>query len=172
MDRVVRLSMIAAVASNRVIGIENDLPWSLRDDLRHFMRTTKGHPVIMGRRTYESMGKPLPDRTNIVLTRQSDWCPEDAHVEVVASVEDAIVAASKHLPKDCTAYVIGGGVVYEAFLPRADELIITHVDAAPEGHAHFPVIDQSAWRKVRSHQQHADDRNEHSFHICWYERAQ
>lgn len=170
MSTAIKLSMIAAVASNHVIGVDNDLPWSLKDDLRHFMRTTKHHPVIMGRLTYESMGKPLPERTNIVLTRNTSWSPDNPNVHVVTTTQDAVELASKHAPEDNTAYIIGGGTIYDAFLPTAHELIITHVDAAPEGHAHFPEIDKSTWRKAHTGSFDVDDRNEHAFKIVCYER--
>jgi len=160
-----KLSMIAAVASNGVIGVDNDLPWSLRDDMLHFMRTTKGHAVVMGRKTYDSMGQPLPNRRNVVLTRDPSWAAEG--VEVFHTVEDALAA----LEDGETVYVIGGGAIYEACMGHAHELIITHVDAAPEGHAHFPAIDPAVWRETRAEPHDADERNEHAFTIRWYERV-
>lgn len=160
-----RVSMIAAVAENGVIGVDNDLPWSLRDDMLHFMRTTKGHAVVMGRKTYESMGQPLPNRRNVVLTRDSAWRADG--VEVCSGVDEALSL----LKDEGVVYVIGGGAVYGACMGRADELIITHVDAAPEGHAYFPEIDAAAWRVVRREAHAADERNEHAFEVRWYERV-
>jgi dihydrofolate reductase len=166
--------MIAAVAKNGVIGVDNDLPWSLRDDMLHFMRTTKGHVVVMGRKTYESMGRPLPDRINVVMTRQEGWGDDADGLRVAGDVESAISkaieeAGTRGLGE--TVYVIGGGAVYAACMPFADELIITHVDAEPDGHAHFPEIDAAEWSVRDSKLFEADDRNEHAFEIRWYDRV-
>lgn len=139
-----RLSLVAAVAANGVIGSDGEMPWHYPDDLRHFKETTMGHPVIMGRRTYESIERrldgPLPGRTNVVLSRRDSLdLPEGAvHArdteEALALAEDALSAG------DETAYVVGGATVYEAFLDDADELVVTEVPESPSGDTYFPEI--------------------------------
>jgi len=136
------LSLIVAVAQNGVIGINNTLPWRLPEDLKRFKALTSGHPIIMGRKTFESLGRPLPNRRNIVISRNPDCV--FAGAEVFASIEDAI-AACKDAEK---AFVIGGGEIYRQALALVDELQITEVDLAPEGDAFFPAIDMSIWREA------------------------
>jgi dihydrofolate reductase len=146
-----RLALIAAVAENGVIGVDGEMPWHYPEDLRRFKKTTMGHPVVMGRRTYEAIADrldgPLPGRTSVVLSRREDLdLPEGAvHAE---SVEAALDAAAEALDPDQEAvYVAGGATVYEQFLDRADELRITEIPEAPEGDAHFPAIGE-AWTEV------------------------
>jgi len=132
--------LIAAVASNGVIGADGELPWHYPEDMEHFKRTTTGHPVVLGRRTFENivdqLDGPLPDRTNVVLSRSlSEWNHDD--VQVVASPEAALSRAAKTGSK--TVYVAGGATVYEAFLDRADRLLLTELDATYEGDTTFPA---------------------------------
>ena len=146
-----RLTLIAAVAENGVIGAEGGMPWHYPEDLRRFKETTMGHPVIVGRRTYESiasrLGGPLPGRTNVVLSRQADLGLPEGAVHA-ADVEAALAAAAAALDGDReTAYVAGGESVYEQLLPEAHELRITEIPEAPDGDAHFPEIDE-AWTVV------------------------
>lgn len=136
-----RLSMIAAVARNGVIGSGNKLPWYLPEDLKYFKRMTLGKPIIMGRKTYESIGRPLPGRTNIVLTLQADWDAEG--VTVVASIEDAIAVAKAGGALE--AVVIGGGQVYRLAMELADCLYLTEVEFDVEGDAFFPDFDKTEW---------------------------
>ncbi|MFB6354677.1 MAG: dihydrofolate reductase [Halobacteriales archaeon] len=142
------VALIAAVAENGVIGADGTMPWELPADLRRFKATTMGHPVIVGRRTFEAiadrLGGPLPGRTNIVLSRGDPDLPEG--VVLAGSVEAALEAAKA--TGAATAYVAGGGAVYEQFLPRADRLVLTEVDAAPEGDTRFPEWDREAWTEV------------------------
>ncbi|XVH33542.1 dihydrofolate reductase (plasmid) [Haloferacaceae archaeon DSL9] len=143
------LTLIAAVAKNGVIGSDGALPWHYPEDLTHFKETTMGHPVIMGRFTYESIldaiGTPLPGRTNVVLTRRRTFeAPED--VLVASSLADALAAARATGTDE--AFVVGGETVYERCLPRADRLVLTELDAAYDGDAVFPSFDRSAWRRV------------------------
>lgn len=145
------VALVAAVAENRVIGADGEMPWHYPADLRHFKQTTTGHPVVMGRRTYESiaarLGGPLPGRTNVVLSsRERDY---DEAVRVVHSVAAALSAARDALATlPGTVYVIGGASVYEQFLPLADRLIITEIPEAPEGDTHFPAWDPDRWREI------------------------
>jgi len=143
-----RLSLVAAVAANGVIGADGSVPWYHPEDLAHFKRTTVGHPVIMGRRTFEdihaTLGGPLPNRHNIVLTSQPGRVPERA--VAVGSVEAAIEAAAA--TGAGTTYVIGGGTVYEQFLPDADELVLTELHEAHDGDTTFPSVDWDDWRET------------------------
>ncbi|MFC7137024.1 dihydrofolate reductase [Halobaculum litoreum] len=144
-----RVALVAAVAANGVIGADGGMPWHFPADLRRFKETTTGHPVVMGRRTYESiaadLGGPLPDRTNVVLSRSAPDLPDD--VVVADSVADALAAAERTaeaLGVD-TVYVIGGETVYEQFLAVADRLVLTEVHEAYDGDTEFPAFDADAW---------------------------
>ena len=141
-----RLSIIAAVASNGVIGRDGDMPWKLSTDLKRFKAITTGKPVIMGRKTFASIGRPLPNRVNILLTRDAAFRPDG--VVVVPTLEAALDAAAATGAEE--AMVIGGGEIYRAFLDRADRLLITHVDAAPEGDTYFTPIDPALFEPVSS----------------------
>ncbi|MDR1855305.1 MAG: dihydrofolate reductase [Azoarcus sp.] len=158
------LVLIAAVARNGVIGRENALPWRLKSDLAHFKRVTLGNPVLMGRKTWESLGRPLPGRRNLVLTRQTDYAAPGA--EVFASADEALAAV------DGTArvFVIGGAEIYRALLPRADALLLTEVAAEVEGDARFPAVDRTVFKETarESHPAGADD--DHAFDFVEYRR--
>jgi len=143
-----RLALIAAVARNRVIGAGNALPWRLPDDLRHFRTLTTGHAVIMGRRTWESIGRPLPQRQNIVVSRSPAWHAEGA--ERAASLADAL--AQVRLP--APAFCIGGGELYAAAIDLADVLYVTAIGRDFAGDAHFPVIDPAQWRETEREARH------------------
>jgi dihydrofolate reductase len=141
---MMKLSLVAAVAENGVIGVDGEMPWHYPEDLERFKETTMGYPVVMGRKTYESIERrldgPLPGRTNIVLSRRESLdLPEGAvHARDVEEALDHAEAALDEEQK--TVYVIGGASVYEAFIDRADELLITEIPEAPEGDTHFPEI--------------------------------
>ena len=139
-----QLALIWAMAENRVIGRNNSLPWRLPNDMRHFMQTTMGRPVIMGRKTFESMKAPLPGRTNIVMTQNPLWQREG--VQVVATLDEAIALAESQGVIDGIdeVMVIGGAQVYELALPIADRLYLTLVHAEPQGDVFFPNVDLSA----------------------------
>ena len=132
------LGIIAAVAENGVIGVDGDLPWRLPEDLKHFKRTTSGHPIIMGRKTYESIGRPLPRRHNIVLTRNPDY--EAPGCTVVQSLEAALEVA---WAEDDEVWVIGGAGLYAAALPRATRLELTEVHRSVPGDTFFPEFDRT-----------------------------
>ena len=138
-----RLCLVAALASNGVIGADGRLPWHLPEDLRHFKALTLGHPVIMGRRTWESIGKPLPGRENIVVSRQAKYDAPGAHV--AASLGESL-ARCADAP---IAFVIGGADLYSAALPIADILEFTEISASFRGDTTFPAFDRSAWRETR-----------------------
>jgi dihydrofolate reductase len=154
-----RVVLVAAVADNGVIGAGGDIPWSIPDDLRHFRATTRDNTVVMGRRTYESIGHPLPHRTNIVLTRDPAWRAE--HVFVAADLPGAI-ALAQDFPGD--VMVIGGGRVYADALPIATHQVLTEVHATPEGDTHYPQWDRAGWRETR---REAHD----GFDFVWWERS-
>ncbi|KZX46399.1 dihydrofolate reductase (plasmid) [Haloarcula sp. KBTZ06] len=143
-----KLSLIAAVATNGVIGAGGDIPWQYPEDLIHFKQTTIGHPVIMGRRTFESIRRdldgPLPERLNIVLTTTPRHLPDS--VTAVTSTTAALTEAANSGAS--TTYVIGGATVYEQFLPKADELILTELTAAFDGDTVFPTVDWSRWSET------------------------
>lgn len=146
------LVLIAAVARNGVIGRDNDLVWRDRDDLQRFKRLTLGHVLVMGRQTYDSIGRPLPGRTTIVVTRQPDWSAPG--VTVAHSFDEALKLAEDASP-DKDVYVAGGGEIYRLALPLADRLELTEIDADLDGDTVFPAYDQSAWTEVS--REHRDD---------------
>jgi len=136
------VTLIAAVGRNGVIGADNDMPWRIPEDFAFFKRTTMGHPMVMGRKTFDSIGRVLPGRRTIVVTRQPDWMHPD--VETAHSLTEALSLAG---PAD-EVFVCGGGQVYVDAMPYAQRLLITEVDQSPEGDVRFPDIDISEWREV------------------------
>ena len=155
-----KISLIAAVAANGVIGRGNALPWRLKDDLRFFMHKTLGHHVIMGRKNYEAMGRPLPRRPNVVISRNRELVAE---CPVVSSLDAALALARD--AGEPEAFVIGGAQIYAEALPIADVFYRTRVLADVPGDVYFPAFDESEW-DIRFESEHAaDDRNEHPFVI-------
>jgi dihydrofolate reductase len=144
------VALVAAVAANGVIGRDGGLPWRIPDDLRHFKAITLGKPVIMGRRTWQSIGRPLPGRRNIVVTRDAGFAADGA--EVVASLDAALARAGDV----AEAMVIGGGEIYTQALPRAGRLYLTEIHAEAEGDVHFPAIDRALWRETARDDRPAD----------------
>jgi dihydrofolate reductase len=152
-------TLVAAIAANGVIGRDGSLPWPRTGDLAEFKRLTMGHVLVMGRRTYESIGRALPGRTTIVVTAQPDWAADG--VFVAGSVDGAI-ATARSLDDD--VFVVGGAAVYAEAMPMADRMVLTHIDASYDGDRWFPAVDWAAWREV--------SRDEHDgFVICTYVRA-
>lgn len=141
------IALIAALTPDRVIGRDNAMPWHIPDDLRHFKRTTRGKPVIMGRRSFESIGRPLPERTNIVLSRDPDCAAPGC--QVVNDPEAALSAAGD----GDEIMVIGGAAIYELFLPRAERLYLTWIQATIDGDTLFPAIEPEAWRVIDTNEQ-------------------
>jgi dihydrofolate reductase len=160
-----RITLVVAVADNGVIGARGALPWHLPDDLRHFKALTIGHPVLMGRRTFEAIGRPLPGRRNLVLTRGAAALPAGA--EAVASLDEALqrCAGAPEL------FVIGGGEVYRLALPQATCIELTRVHAQPQGDAWFPWPDPAAWRELTRCEHPADARHAHPMTFLRLERV-
>lgn len=141
-----RITLIAAVARNGVIGNDGAMPWRLSTDLKRFKALTLGKPVVMGRRTFQSIGRPLPGRVNIVVTRDKSFAHDG--LMVVHSIDAALETASRSPGGESEICVIGGGELYDQTIDRADRLCITRVDAEPSGDTHFPAIDPERWRVV------------------------
>jgi dihydrofolate reductase len=159
-----QVSIVVAASTNDVIGVDGDLPWRLPDDLKRFKQLTVGKPIVMGRLTWESIGKPLPDRQNIVISRDPDFEAEGCHV--VGSPELALALAGDA----DEIMVIGGGHIYRAFLPLADRIYLTRVDAEIEGDAKFPELDMDEWHLIASETHAADERHDHAYTMLQLER--
>ncbi|MBT1450240.1 type 3 dihydrofolate reductase [Glaciecola sp. XM2] len=154
-----KVSLIAAMAKDRVIGKDNQMPWHLSADLKHFKAVTLGKPVIMGRKTYESIGKALPGRQNIVISGQQDYQLDDALV--VASCEEALAAAE---PLSDDVMIIGGGTIYKTFLPQATHLYLTFIDLVVTGDTHFPDWHGDGnWHEVERAAHQKDDKNPYNY---------
>jgi len=161
-----RLSIIAALSSNNVIGRNNDLPWHLSSDLKRLKALTMGHHMIMGRRTYESIGKPLPGRTFLVITRDPSFSAEG--VRVVHSLEDAIQAVTN----DDEPFIAGGGEIFQQAIHRADRMYLTRVHVDLEGDAYFPDFDDvSEWQLTDSEHFEADEKNDYPYSFLTYDRV-
>lgn len=162
-----RITLIVAASENHVIGRDGDLPWKLPADLARFKKLTMGHPLIMGRKTYESIGRPLPGRVSIVLTRDPSWQPGNDAVLVAGTLNQAMqLAKTAAGTKNDTAFVIGGGEIYRLALSQADCVELTRVHATVDGDATFGPLDPSEWRLATSEQRPVDDKNEHA---CTFE---
>jgi len=137
-----RLNLIVAMARNRVIGIDNTLPWHLPEDLKHFKHLTMGHHIVMGRKTYDSIGRPLPGRTTVIVSRDPDYAM--AGCLVAHTLDEAVRLCAD----DDQAFFVGGSSLYEQALPLAERLYITEIQADYEGDAHFPEFDPGEWRET------------------------
>lgn len=172
MSGALPISIIVAIANNDVIGRDGGMPWRLSTDLRRFKSVSMGNPVIMGRKTYDSIGKPLPGRLNIVVTRNADWQVDG--VERVASLEEGIAfanAAVREMQEANQICVIGGGQIYAEALLLADRLIVTHVLADIEGDTVFPPIDGAIWAPVSSEEFLPGEKDSHATRYVIYERV-
>jgi dihydrofolate reductase len=167
---VIDLAIIVAVAENGVIGRNNALPWHLPEDLQYFKRVTMGKPIVMGRKTFESIGRPLPGRTNIVITRQRDFSAEG--VKVVSNLDAALELAEAVALIDGAdeLMVIGGAEIYGVAMPRATRLYLTRVHAAVDGDAYLPEIDWSAWHEVSRQSWPATAANPYPYSFVVFER--
>ncbi len=165
-----KIALVVAAARNRAIGLNNKMPWHLPEDLKYFKRVTMGKPVIMGRNTFESIGRPLPGRPNIVISRNADYKAEG--ITLVNSLDAALQAAAKLLPPGVDeVMVIGGAQIYAQALVMADRLYLTEVDAEPEADAFFPAIDRKEWREVARESHPACERNPYAYSFVVLERA-
>ena len=165
-EKKLKLSMIAAMGKSRVIGKDNDMPWHLPADLQHFKKTTLGSPIIMGRKTYDSIGRPLPGRLNIILSRNTrleiDGC------SVVNSLEDAVDLAEKTDASEI--FITGGAHLYDKFLENADRLYLTLIDKKFDGDTYFPDYTQFNWKEVAKENHKADDKNPHAYSFVTLDR--
>jgi dihydrofolate reductase len=160
------LSHIVAVSENHVIGTDNHLPWNLASDFRYFKNKTWGMPVIMGRKTFESMKKDLPGRINIVVTSKKDWNAENAFV--VHSIEQGIAKAKESDAKEI--FIIGGGKIFKETLGMVDRIYLTRVHATVNGDTYYPEIDKSVWKLVSAEDHQADEKNNYPFTFEVWER--
>jgi dihydrofolate reductase len=161
-----RLSIIAALSSNNVIGRDNDLPWHLSTDLKRLKALTMGHHMIMGRKTYDSIGRPLPGRTFVVITRDPSFAAEG--VKIVHSLEDAIQVAAG----DDEPFIAGGAQIFEQAIHRADRMYLTRVHAEIEGDTWFPDFDDvSEWQLTDAEHFDADEKNDYPFSFLTYDRV-
>jgi len=163
------ISIIAALSKNKVIGRKNDLPWHLPDDMNYFMQTTKGHYVIMGRKNYDSIPekfRPLPNRTNLVITRQQDF--KAPGCIVLSSIEKAIETARN--AEEQEVFIIGGAEVYKLGLPMANRLYLTEIEAEIDGDTFFPEFSALDWKEISRKHHTKDGRHAYSFDFAVYER--
>lgn len=161
------ITIVVATGLKNEIGFENQLLWHLPKDLKHFKELTSGHPVIMGRKTYESIGKPLPNRTNIVISRKPDWFEEG--ILIVGSIKEAIKFAKK-IDKDI--FIIGGGTIYEQTIHLADKLEVTLVKADLQADTFFPEISPERWMKTDEICFEKDEKNQYDFCFQTYEKRE
>jgi dihydrofolate reductase len=164
-DSSMNVSLFAAMGKNRELGFGNNLPWHLPDDLKRFKEFTRGHAVIMGRKTHESIGRALPDRKNIIITRNADY--QAPGCIVVNSLPAAFAAAEN----DPEIFVIGGGEIYKLALPYADKLYLTSVDTEREADTFFPEFDEKEWSIIKEESHPADEKHLYSFVFRIYERV-
>jgi dihydrofolate reductase len=155
------IKIIVATSKNGVIGNDNSLIWHLPADLKHFKNLTTNNTIVMGRKTYESIGKALPNRRNIIITRQEDYNPEDC--EVVSSLEEALLLCAEN------CFIIGGGQIYKQSIDMADKIYLTLIDEEFEGDTYFPEIG-TEWHAVSKIDKEPDDKNKHRYSFIEYER--
>jgi len=164
------ISLIAAVAQNRVIGKNNDLPWHLPDDMKYFMQTTKGHYVIMGRKNYQSLPpkfRPLPDRTNLVVTKQKNF--DAPGCTVIDSIGQGIDMARDNSEQEL--FIIGGAEIYTLGLPYAHRLYLTEIQGSPDGDVRFPAFNLNEWKETSRRHHPADEKHSYAFDYVLYEKT-
>lgn len=159
------ITIIAAIGKNNALGKDNQLLWRLPKDLKHFKSLTENHPIVMGRKTYESIGKALPNRTNLVVSRKENWFAED--ILIVSKLKEAIKFAKKI---DEEVFIIGGGEIYKQTMELADRLEITLVEEDFEADTFFPKIDLKIWQKTSEEFHQKDEKNDHDFYFQTYEK--
>lgn len=167
----VLVSLIVAAAENGVIGRGGQLPWRLSGDLMRFKQLTMGHPIVMGRRTWESIGRPLPGRTSIVVTRQTDYATGFEDVAVANDVQSAIELAGDAAGGADEIFIIGGSLIYEAAWPHVERIYLTRVAAEVEGDAYLPEIDWRGWQQTAREPHRADAKNQYDYAFEIYERG-
>ncbi len=166
-----KLSLIVAMAENGIIGRDGELPWHLSADLRRFKRLTMGHAILMGRKTWESIGRSLPGRTSIVITHNGDYPAADAGALIAGSLDDALHQASRVDCEQDQLFIIGGGAIYELALPRAERLYLTRIHANVEGDVSFPAVDWQEWQLKEQSKHTADPLNDYDYTFEMYERV-
>lgn len=162
----ITITLIAAASENNVIGKNNGMVWHLPDDFRYFKNTTKEHSVVMGRKTFDSMGKALPDRRNIVITRDQKWSAED--VDVANSLNEVFT----YCRDEREIFIIGGAEIYKQALPYAHKILLTRVHTKIDGDAYFPEFDESKWKLTDSKRHESDEKHAFAFTFEVYERIQ
>ena len=160
-----RISLVVAASTNNIIGRDGELPWHIGEDLRHFKAVTMGHPIVMGRRTFESIGRALPGRLNIVVTRNPDYAAEGC------TVVDSPAAALRVADGADEVMIIGGSEIYRLFLPMAERIYLTRVEVEIDGDASFPALEPDAWRLVDEQRFEADENREYTFRFQTLDRA-
>ena len=161
-----KISFVVAAANNNIIGKDNQLVWNLPNDMKFFKNVTWGMPVVMGRKSFDSLGKPLKGRKNIILTRQPGWKAEGTLV--AKTFEEAVKLVEEMDVKEMM--VIGGGEIFKMLMDKADRIYITRVDAAPEGDTYFPVIDPKQWKLVSRSDHKADEQHKYDYSFQVWER--
>ena len=160
------ISLVVAAAQNNAIGKNGQMPWHLPNDMKHFKNITWGMPVIMGRRTFQSLGKPLPGRKNIVITRQLDWKADG--IVIVKNLDDALFVAKETDAKE--VFVIGGGEIYRLAYEKAKRIYLTRIKAEPEGDTFFPELDPKEWHLVNEDKHQADEKHQYDYSFQVLER--
>lgn len=160
-----KLSLIAGIGKNNELGKDNTLLWNMPADMKYFRDTTRAHSVIMGRKTFESIGRPLPNRRNIVITRDKDYYAEN--IEVVYSLDEAI----DKVKNDDESFIIGGAEIYKQAIEKADKLYITEIDGEfPEADTFFPIIDKEIWQEEKREDYHKDSQNPYNYSFVIYKK--
>ena len=160
------LSIIVAVANNNVIGKDNKLIWHLPEDLKRFKRITSGHTIIMGRRTFESLGRVLPNRKHVILCNDKQLNIDDENVEVLEDIS----LLDKYIESEEEHFIIGGATIYKLLMPKADKMYITHINESFEGDVYFPQIDEKEWKVVEEEPGLKDENNPFYYKYVTYER--
>ncbi len=160
------LSVIVAIANNNVIGKDNTLIWHLPEDLKRFKKLTTGHTIIMGRKTFESLGKILPNRKHVVLTKNKDYKIDNENVEVVYSISDI----EKYINDSEEHFIIGGAKIYSLLFPYANKMYITKINESFEGDVFFPKFDETEWKEISKEKGKRDEKNDFDYEYINYER--
>ncbi|TRM12528.1 dihydrofolate reductase [Lentibacillus cibarius] len=161
------ISLLVAMDQNKVIGYQNDLPWYLPNDLKFFKQKTTGNTIFMGRKTFEAIGKPLPNRTNVVITRKQSGFPEG--IEVVHNIDAVLEWDRQH--SDAETFVIGGADIFRQLLPHADRMYITRIDETFKGDTYFPSFNEEDWQLTSRKRGEQNEKNPYTYHFLQYDRV-